>query len=117
MTHNFTPDARPMLCSIAEGRPAPSCAPAIPGRSAPQVESQRWCRIQINLVGPEPSPHGRLVGTHKPLEQLKGHGKLPGRPARHLAPDGPARLDRLDIAGQREIPSDEALRIAKALGH
>jgi hypothetical protein len=77
------------------------------------MDGQRWSGVKVDLVRAQPSPHGRLVGTGEPLEQPERHRESPGRPARHLAPDGPARIDGLDIAGQHDFASDEAVRIAE----
>ena len=64
-----------------------------------RMDRQRRSGVKVDLVRAEPSPHGRLVGARESLEQPSGHGESPGRPARHLAPDGPARRDGLDVAG------------------
>jgi hypothetical protein len=70
--------------------------------------------------------HRHMVVSSVPANRSNSHrgigNRLGGRPvtsrqmARHVAPDGPARLDGLDVAGENDFASDEAVRIAEGLG-
>src|SRR5215216_6829137 len=106
-----------MFCPVAEGPQWPSSASAIRERSAPQdgwpalvpcPGRSRW-REAIATWSSHRSPR-----TARTANQAS---EPPGWFASRLAPDGPAVIDGLDIAGQREVAADEAGRIAEGLGH